>query len=150
MEIEISPVQDIQHAIPFLAPYHHEEWQHLNNENFSIKDRVEEYKSAGDPDELPVMLVAHQGIDCFGSVRLVAHDMDNHPELSPWLASLYVLKEYRYQNIATRLIDALIAKARMLGIQVVYLYTEHQADYYQKRNWKVLTKPNEGFLGHCK
>lgn len=139
-KLQISPIHEVDNAIQFLAPFHHQEWRHLNPKDYSIAQRVNDYKKATSQHKLPLMLVAHQDSECFGSVRLIDNDLSSHPELSPWLASLYVLKEYRYQKISSQLIDALISQAKSLGVKLIYLYTEHQSDYYQKRGWKVLTK----------
>lgn len=71
-----------------------------------------------------------------GSASIVKSDLDTHPHLSPWLASVYVHPNYRCQGIATKLIEQCIDNARLSGAQTLYLFTPDQADFYRKRGWQ--------------
>jgi GNAT superfamily N-acetyltransferase len=57
------------------------------------------------------------------------------PELSPWLASVYVLPRYRRTGIATALIGRVLAQASWLGMEQVYLQTATKVDFYQRLGW---------------
>jgi len=84
---------------------------------------------------LPTTLVAIAAGELLGSISLV---VDDHAELtrySPWLASLFVAPAARGRGIGTALLERMLAEARALGIARLYLFTEHQEDWYAALGW---------------
>jgi GNAT superfamily N-acetyltransferase len=138
MSGKIDPLAIHPELIATLAEWHDREWRHLNPDSYDIQARIEDYRRAMDPDQIPVMLVAHDNGKPMGSVQLINDDMETHPELSPWLASLYVHPEYRQQGIATRLILEIEETARQLGFDQLYLFTEDRDSFYKKLGWREL------------
>lgn len=69
---------------------------------------------------------------------LVAQDMTTRPDLSPWLAGVYVSREHRRRGIATSLITRIEAEARSLGSSVLYLYTESAQSLYGHLGWSAI------------
>ena len=136
MDFLIEPLTNHPQLIPLLAEWHHQEWQHLNPESYDLQSRIKEYQEAASSSGLPSMLVAHNNGQALGSVRLIKNDLDTHPELSPWLASLYVHPDYRRRGIATRLITELEDFTLQLGFQRLYLFTEDRQQMYQKLGWE--------------
>ena len=57
--------------------------------------------------------------------RLKENDLWSRKDLNPWLASLYVINEYRNKGIATQLIHSVCKKAQQLGIDTMYLFLAH-------------------------
>ena len=137
MHFQISPIADIRSVIPMLAGWHHHEWQHLNNQNYDLNSRIIDYKNIADAKSFPIMLVAHNNKTPLGSVRLIDNDTDTHSELSPWLASLFVYKDYRHQGIGTALIKEIEKAAVKLNFKTIYLYTEDKQAIYQKQAWQI-------------
>lgn len=83
-------------------------------------------------------LIAVEGEHLLGSASLARDDLPSRPELSPWLACVYVRPECRGQGLAERLIEAICARARDLGHDRLYLHTHDRADYYARRGWQAL------------
>ena len=75
--------------------------------------------------------------EIIGSASLVAQDMDDHPDLTPWLADVFVKPDYRGRGIATSLIQQIESEAKSAGIPRLYLYTPDAAKLYQKLGWRV-------------
>ena len=138
MPCQIDYLAKFPDLIPILASWHQREWQHLNPDSYSIEARIAEYQDALEPDRIPVMLVAHDSGKPLGSVRLIDDDMESHPELAPWLASLYVHPHFRRQGIATQLVRETENLARQLGYEQLFLYTEDRDDLYQALGWNEL------------
>jgi N-acetylglutamate synthase-like GNAT family acetyltransferase len=88
--------------------------------------------------EIPTTLVAMTDGKPAGSISLLAEDMDTHPELTPWLASLYVAPEMRRRGIGAALVRRLVAEARPLGIPKFYLYTPSEEKFYAGLGWRTL------------
>ncbi len=138
MQYQISPLADIRSAIPVLAEWQHQEWQHLNSESYDLSARIADYQQIAEANSFPVMFVAHKNGRPLGSARLIDNDMDTHPELNPWLASLYVYKDYRHKGIGSALIHQIENTAATLNFETIYLFTEDKQSIYKKQAWKIL------------
>src|SRR5215475_8992668 len=73
--------------------------------------------------QLPAVLVARRGGTFLGSVNLLVHEMTIRPELSPWMAQLFVLGVERSRGVGSALIGASLARAARLGFRRLHLYT---------------------------
>lgn len=83
-----------------------------------------------------------------GFVLLIHNDLDSHPHLKPWIASLLVAPEYRGRGVAKALMAAIEGAAHQLGYSEAYLYTD-KPDLYRKIAWddfEELKGDDEGML----
>jgi len=90
-------------------------------------------------DQMPLTLVASLERRPVGTAMLLAHDVETEPwpELSPWLAALYVMPEYRRRGIGAALVNAIVAKATDFGVGALYLATVGQERFYTRLGWQV-------------
>jgi len=123
--------------IPLIAQWHQNEWQHISP-HLTTPLRITQYSQYNDSPDIPTCILALLNEQVAGSASLVESDMETHPHLQPWLASVYVHKAYRHQGIATQLVEKCINNARQLGIETLYLFTPDQTSFYQKRGWHVI------------
>ena len=72
-----------------------------------------------------------------GTASLRLDDLPDRPDLSPWLAGVYVVPEHRNKGIASALCKRIAAEASRLGIVQLYLCTEDQENLYRKLGWSV-------------
>lgn len=89
-------------------------------------------------DKIPLSLVAIINNQCVGVVSFFENDLQTKPDLSPWLAGLYVHENYRGQGIAQKLIKGILDVGKSLDFDKIYLRTEHSARYYEKLGWAFL------------
>lgn len=75
-----------------------------------------------------------------GTASLVDEDLDPRPWLSPWLASVYVLPEWRGRGIASMLVHRVEQEARQAGIKRLYLFTPDQQALYRRLGWRELER----------
>jgi predicted N-acetyltransferase YhbS len=90
---------------------------------------------------LPTVLVATRGGRFLGSVNLLVHEMTTHPQLSPWLAQLFVISEERGRGVGGALVRACLARFAELGFPRVHLYTAASTTlpaYYAALGWKTI------------
>ena len=84
----IDYLADNAELIPLLAQWHYAEWP-LDSVP-SVEARIELIRNRLGRREMPTTLVAVRDANPLGFVSLISNNMDSHPELFPWLASLYV------------------------------------------------------------
>ena len=96
-------------------------------------------------ERIPLTLVASLEGGPVGTATLLAHDVgtEEWPELSPWLAALYVAPEFRCRGIGAALVNAAVAKARALGLEALYLFTIGQEGFYARLGWDLVYKRAE-------
>ena len=80
---------------------------------------------------LPIWYLLMDGSTIAGGVGLITNDFISNMDLWPWLAALYVEKNYRGNNYAQLLIDAVKTDAANAGFETLYLATDH-VGYYEK------------------
>jgi N-acetylglutamate synthase-like GNAT family acetyltransferase len=135
----IQDIRDQPRHLPTLAAWHHHEWWSLNP-GCSIEQRIQDMQAYLSSDLIPSTFIATQ-TELIGSAALVAHDMDVNPELTPWLASVFVASAYRNQGIGSQLVKYVMQKARQGGIETLYLFTSASREaFYRKLGWEVFAK----------
>ena len=134
--MKIEYLKDYSRWIPTIAQWFYEEWGAFHPE-LDVKRIAESLVERCNTDRIPLALVAVRQEEVIGTVSLKEHDMDTRMEFSPWLASLYVSRDYRNKGVGVRLIEAGLEKARTLGIEQLYLYTRigKHVDFYLSQGW---------------
>lgn len=69
---------------------------------------------------------------------VIENDFHNRKDLSPNLCALYVEEAYRKHGIARYMLNFIVQDIRALGIQNLYLITDHTT-FYEKCGWKFFT-----------
>lgn len=103
----------------------------------SIESTIERIRPRAGSTEVPLCIVASDNGLPVGCASLTSSDMASHPELTPWLASVYVSDRARGKGIATELCTRIVAEAKRLGHQKLYLFTEDQMSLYGRMGWKI-------------
>jgi predicted N-acetyltransferase YhbS len=133
--VEIVPLADKKEFIAELAELHHAEWKHFSP-SLTLEGRAEAIADAAGREGIPSILIAVSGNQLIGSAALVQNDMDTKPDLSPWLAAVYVKEGFRHQGIATELITRCEEEAVRSNANAWYLYTEFASKLYEKLGWR--------------
>lgn len=121
-----------------LASWHQEEWSYLNPGE-SIEQRIARMQPFLNNQLVPSTFIAKED-NLSGSAALVSHDMETRPDLSPWLASVYVAVEFRGRGTGTKLVKHVMQQAFKGGINKLYLYTPDKEIFYSKLGWKTLSR----------
>lgn len=124
--------------IATLAEWHHKEWSHFNPHE-SISQRITRMQTYLNTDFIPTTYIATDN-ELLGSAAIVANDMETKPELSPWLASVYVSERKRNNGIGTKLVEHIMRQAQTNDINKLYLLTPDQRLFYQRLGWGVLSE----------
>lgn len=138
MSWRIVPPSAIPAAVDPLAAWHHAEWGGLMP-GWALQSARDELASHLASSTCPTALVALDADDPLaGSVSLLIENTPKFAELSPWLASLYVAPAQRGRGLGRRLVQAMLAHARDVGIERLYLFTPSGRDWYPSLGWTSL------------
>ncbi|MDP2284321.1 MAG: GNAT family N-acetyltransferase [Pseudohongiella sp.] len=137
--MQIFDLNDKPEHLMTLAKWHHAEWSYLNPLR-SFEQRVEEMREDFEGKVIPATYLAEQDGELLGSASILADDMSSHPELTPWLASVYVNEIHRGKGIGSTLVKRIMQHAQDNGIKRLYLYTPDQEQLYARLGWQLLSR----------
>jgi GNAT superfamily N-acetyltransferase len=137
--MRIEYLADHEELVPELASWHFAEWSFLQP-NETLEERTLRLRRCCGHREIPTVVIGLLGNVLCGSGMLVAQDMDSRPNLTPWLAGLYVAPAYRRKGYGTKLIERVVQEAAALKAQALYLYTPNSEQYYCGRGWSVVER----------
>ena len=75
-----------------------------------------------------------------GTAGLIVSDLSTRPELTPWLAAVYVRPDQRGRGYALDLVRAVEGAASVAGIKRIWLYTTTAEALYLKAGWDAVER----------
>jgi GNAT superfamily N-acetyltransferase len=73
-----------------------------------------------------------------GTASLTAHDLEERPDLAPWLAGMFIAPHARGRGYAAQLITAVEEEARNASISALWLYTNTAERVYARVGWRTV------------
>ena len=132
--VRIESITDHLDLVDMIAQWHWDEWGHTDPEG-SVESWTEGLRQRTRRDVIPTTYLAFDGAELLGSVTLVENDMSIRPDLTPWLAGMYVKPESRLRGVGTALVRHAVQKTAEMGIERLYLYTHTARTFYEKLGW---------------
>jgi GNAT superfamily N-acetyltransferase len=136
--IKIINLKDEPENLLTLAKWHQDEWSYLNPGE-DLVTRISRMQPFLNEDFIPSTFIARDKV-LLGSAAIVLRDLKTEPQLTPWLASVYVRPDVRRQGIGRQLVLHVMEQARNEGIACLYLYTPDQEYFYIKLGWSTIDK----------
>jgi ribosomal protein S18 acetylase RimI-like enzyme len=117
-------------------------------ENWS-KEKVYAYMKASFNDKLlPMTIIAfNENKEEIGMCHVTMRDLDCRPDIYPYIANLYIDKKYRNKGICKYILDAAIKEAKCIGLDRLYIYTEH-VGLYEKYGWEFIGNVETYLISH--
>jgi GNAT superfamily N-acetyltransferase len=85
---------------------------------------------------IPLALVAHDGGSFLGTASVIASDLAERPQLTPWVAAVWVEPPARGRGIGAALVDRATQDCFALGFARAYLCARPQrASFYERLGW---------------
>jgi GNAT superfamily N-acetyltransferase len=138
--LSIEYLADYPQHLPTLAKWVYTEWGH-HNPALALQDYEEAFRKHLVRSSIPLTLLAlWDGVPA-GTASIYMQDMDIHPELTPWLAAVYVSADYRNKGIGGKLVGAIEEVASHLRIATLYLWTPDKEHFYSQLGWSVIERP---------
>jgi GNAT superfamily N-acetyltransferase len=139
MIVKVSSIADHPDFVPIIANWHFQEWGHLTP-GASLEAWTSGLAQRTRPDSIPTTFVASAEGEPIGSAVLVEHDMSSRPDLSPWLAGVYVVPNWRGCGVGSLLVQHATGRAAEFGVERLYLYTRGNEEFYGRLGWSVMSR----------
>jgi N-acetylglutamate synthase-like GNAT family acetyltransferase len=98
-----------------------------------IRGRLRENLGAA---PIPFALVAHDGETFLGTASVIASDLAERPQFTPWVAAVWVDPPARQRSVGAALVNRAARDCFALGVSRAYLCARPQrSGYYEKIGW---------------
>lgn len=140
---ELTKLREFPELSQEAANWFHEKWnvpvsayKESIDESITQKEGIPQWYVVLDPKN---NIIAGAGV--------IENDFHDRTDLTPNLCALFVEEDYRYQGIAGFILNSVCADIKNMGINTLYLMTDH-IGFYEKYGWKFLTTvtENEGTI----
>ena len=135
--MHIDYLCDHPELIEELAELNFQEWGEYRTGD-TLEARTERMRAACGKGAIPSVVVAIEDGRLLGGALLIDSDMKTRPDLTPWLAGVYVKAEERGRGIASQLVNRIVEEAAGLGVRELYLYTDAAQSLYARLGWEVV------------
>ncbi len=134
LTLQISDLREKPEFFDAVADRVWRAWWQPNGVPFDyIVGRLRENMVAG---PVPRAFVAHDGDVFAGTASIIASDLDERPQYTPWIAALWTEPAFRSRGIGRRLVDHAVDYAFGLSIPRVYLTARPaRRSYYDGLGW---------------
>ena len=126
------PVRDWPEAKEEIADWFHERW-HIPTEAY--RESITE--CLGKETGVPQWYVVVRGNRIIAGCGVIENDFHERKDLSPNVCAVYVDEEYRGQGIAGFMLQYVCDDMAAMGIDTLYLLTDHTG-FYERYGWQFL------------
>lgn len=133
MTLDVIPIAEARRDLPIFASWLWMKWgQHRGRPPARTLAYITEWTEG---KALPFGFVAYMNGLPAGIAGVVMHDLDARPDLTPWLASVFVRPDARGHGIASAVVEANAAEAARRGHDTLHLFTPDQQRLYARLGW---------------
>jgi N-acetylglutamate synthase-like GNAT family acetyltransferase len=136
-EFKVQSIALLPHHWQLAAQWSFEAWKH-DFPSDTVQTYLDQYAlAASEPEKLIEVFAAIDSQDnLLGVASLVDDDeLPDAPEPGPWLAAVFVTADARKFGVGSALVERVVSRTRELGYPKIFLYTEHQENWYASKGW---------------
>jgi GNAT superfamily N-acetyltransferase len=90
---------------------------------------------------IPFALVAHDGTKFLGTSSVIASDLEERPQLTPWVAAVWVEEDARKRGVGVALVNRAVEDCFALGESRIYLCARaRMAGFYSRIGWAMIER----------
>ena len=133
----VTHIKEVPHLHQQAAEMSRHAWKHDFPED-TLQTYLDMFTATGTYANrlVEVFAAINQADELLGLATLVDDDeLPGATEPGPWLAAVFVVPEARKLGVGSALIDHVVSRSRELGYSEIFLYTDHQQKWYEKRGW---------------
>ena len=128
---------DCPQHVPTLARW---KLEHYRRSGDTLEAQIGRFLPRLARDTAPTTLVAVQEDNALGCASLVAHDMNDRPQWTPWLAGVIVGPAHRRRGIGASLTQTIGDLGTQLGYTALYLFTLDRERFYANLGWRTIER----------
>lgn len=138
-QFRIENIADYLDTLDTIADWHWNEWGHHHPDG-SRNEWAAGLRTRTNRTTIPMTFIALEADrdEVLGSITLIDNDMSTHPELSPWIAGVFVRADQRGRGVASALVRHAVNIAADLGVTRLYLHTESARPLYEGLGWEPI------------
>lgn len=92
-------------------------------------------------DGFPFAIVAHAGDTFLATASVIASDMEERPNYSPWVAAVWVDPQHRGKGIGAAIVRQAAEQALKRGFETIYLCAlPEKSSFYEQLGWRLLER----------
>ena len=130
--MEILKIRDHQEMADKAAEWFHSKW------GIPLEAYTQSMHAClGGKGSIPQWYVAMDADRIVGGLGVIENDFHDRKDLSPNVCAVYVEEEHRCKGIAGSLLDYVCDDMNRLGIDTLYLITDHTS-FYERYGWEFL------------
>jgi N-acetylglutamate synthase-like GNAT family acetyltransferase len=137
ISFKVVALAEHPHQWQTAAEWSYEAWHHEFPSD-TVQTYLDQYALAqSKPEQLLEVFAAVTDKDQLLGVSTLVHDdeLPDAPEPGPWLAAVFVTPDARKLGVGSALVQHVVNRARELDYPKIYLYTEHQENWYASTGW---------------
>jgi GNAT superfamily N-acetyltransferase len=165
-KLRIALLADHLDLVPTVAQWLHQEWGSVYPGGGSLDRTTKQIYKRAQKGRIPTAFIALDDQTPVGTACLLERDSapdraiekayaaavalgpvdikgpETRADLTPWLAAVYVVPEYRRRGIASTLTRHAVEVAKHMGFEALYLYSDadHTEALYRSLEWQVLER----------
>src|SRR6201984_1766262 len=90
---------------------------------------------------IPFTLVAHDGKIFLGTASVIASDLPERPQLTPWVAAVWVERSARRSGVGGALVNRATLDCSALGVGRAYLCARpRRTAFYERLGWRPIER----------
>lgn len=102
-----------------------------------LEDYRESMAAMAPGHPVPQWYLLLDGETIAGGAGVIENDFHDRPDLAPNLCALFVEPEFRGRGLARALLDAVRADLAGMGVETLYLVTDH-TEFYERCGWQFV------------
>lgn len=132
MEVELIKIREHVDMAERAAQWFYEKWG-VPMEAYldSMRECIEGKQS------VPQWYLAMAGDSIAGGLGVIGNDFHDRKDLAPNVCAVYVEEAYRCRGIAGELLELVCEDMAQLGVETLYLITDHTS-FYERYGWEFL------------
>jgi len=131
MSLNIKNITECLYILDTIVEWHKSEWG---------EDWGNIVRQAINQNTIPTVYVVFKNNKPIATALLIKNDMPEVHDVTPWLAGVYVIPEYRKRKIATSLVKYVLRRIVKMKIPLLWLYTLNSRKLYERLGWEFIAE----------
>ena len=126
--------------VPTVAEWIFNEWGH-RDPDISLETTIQLVKSRLSAKSPPLAMIGLLKGEPIACSSILIRELDPFPQYTYWLASVFVLSDFRNQGIGSAVVELSSQIGVSLGLRDLYLYTHSHEDFYTNLGFMPIERP---------